>query len=248
MDVLKLLEFLASQGECPPPTTMKKLLISAIAVSSSLFTAQAATSLLTIGDTIVGGQILGGNFEIGSDGFVEGENQWPVNESPNFAIDGLGQKYLNFGETNTGVVVTPGTGQTIATSLQVWAANDAEPRDPSSYAVYGTNVALSGSEYATADFTLISSGALSLPATRNNGGSSPLNPASMTEVIFANAVAYDSYMIVFPTVKNASSANSMQIAELQLVGTEFQIAAVPEPSSTALLGLGGLPLLLRRRR
>jgi len=28
----------------------------------------------------------------------------------------------------------------------------------------------------------------------------------------------------------------------------FQVPAVPEPSSTALLGLGGLALMLRRKR
>jgi hypothetical protein len=51
---------------------------------------------------------------------------------------------------------------------------------------------------------------------------------------------YESYKIVFPTVKDAGLANSMQIADIQLYG-------VPEPATLCLLGLGGLSLLRRRR-
>jgi len=43
----------------------------------------------------------------------------------------------------------------------------------------------------------------------------------------------------------ASSGLSLQVTDN---GTGFTVTAVPEPSSTALLGLGGLALLLRRRK
>jgi len=50
-------------------------------------------------------------------------NAWPNAESPDHAIDGVGQKYLNFAKLNTGIVVTPSLGTahgTIATGLQLW--------------------------------------------------------------------------------------------------------------------------------
>ena len=39
------------------------------------------------------------------------------------------------------------------------------------------------------------------------------------KVHFANATAYRSYRVIFPTVSNAATANSMQIAEVELLGT-----------------------------
>ena len=59
---------------------------------------------------------------------------------------------------------------------------------------------------------------------------------------FPNTAAFDTYKILFPEVKDAGAANSMQIAEVQLYGT-----LVPEPTSLATLSLG-LLLMARRRR
>ena len=58
---------------------------------------------------------------------------------------------------------------------------------------------------------------------------------------FDNDLPYDHYRLVFPTLKNAAAANSMQIAEVELL-------VVPEPSSLALLGLGMLTLVGLRRK
>tara|TARA_B110000908_G_scaffold33785_1_gene40483 strand:- start:3581 stop:4303 length:723 start_codon:yes stop_codon:yes gene_type:complete len=57
--------------------------------------------------------------------------------------------------------------------------------------------------------------------------------------------------MVFRNVSGAnllinSSPENPSVARAPLTG--FQIVAVPEPSSTALLGLGGLALILRRRK
>ena len=210
-----------------------------------------AAPWLTAGDPLIGGQLVSGQFNQGTIGTVAGVNNWPAAESPDHAIDGVGQKYLNFAEFNTGFIVTPslGAGQgTIATGLQLWIANDAEPRDPSSYELYGTNQTITGpGPFALSNFTLISSGALALPSnlpTRQPGGTAALVDTNSQTVNFANSTAYRSYMLVFPTVKTEASANSMQIGEVELHGT-----VVPEPSTIGLLGLSTLGVLsLRRRR
>jgi hypothetical protein len=61
---------------------------------------------------------------------------------------------------------------------------------------------------------------------------------------FENSAAYSSYRLTFPTLKDAAAANSMQIAEVELLGV------VPEPSAMvlALLGLAGLCVNSWRRR
>jgi hypothetical protein len=50
-------------------------------------------------------------------------------------------------------------------------------------------------------------------------------------------------MILFPTIKDEPTVNSMQVAEVQVFGT-----AVPEPTGCALLAVGALVGAVRRRR
>lgn len=218
---------------------MKKHAISLIVLAGSLSLSHAA-AIFVPGDTIVGGRSDGTNFVTGSAGF--GFNQWPSGEVPGFVIDGVGQKYLNFGKEDTGVIVTPSAGSSIATSITLWSANDAPERDPASYSVYGTNSTILGAgPNAVADFTLISSGPLALPLTRNLGGANPLLPENSQTVAFANTNAFTSYMVVFPTLRDSGAANSMQIAEIQL-------NSIPEPSTGLLSLLAATALLGRRRR
>ena len=156
------------------------LSLSALALTCTIAN---AASLFTPGDTIFGGSSDGTSFLVGAVGTDGGntiytDNIWPLNESPDHVIDGVGQKYLNFAELNTGFIVTPTLGAgfgTIATGITLWTANDAEGRDPASYALFGTDTAITGSgPFALSDFTLISSGLLALPTTRQPGGISPL--------------------------------------------------------------------------
>ena len=180
----------------------------------------AAEDLLSPTDTLFGGQVTEDTFRVGFSGGAAGANNWPGAEGPVHALDGVGQKYLNFAEFNTGIVVTPDIGPSVATSLKLWTANDAEERDPASYEIYGTNIDAGNGPLPVADFTLIASGDLALPPSRSTGGASALNDANLQTVEFnENTIVYSSYMIIFPTVKNPSAANSMQIAEIQLDGT-----------------------------
>jgi hypothetical protein len=162
------------------------------------------------------------------------------NETPQKAIDGDNTtKYLNFGRENSGFIVTPSKGATIARTLQIVTGNDSVNRDPASYEIYGTNdpiVDLDNSNGDGETWTLIASGSLALPDARR----------ALSDVYgFDNGTPYTSYKIVFPTVKNSpTTANSMQLSELILGDTP-----VPEPGLAAgALGMGVVGGLVRRRR
>jgi hypothetical protein len=149
----------------------------------------------------------------------------PGNEQVVNAIDNTTSKYLNFGTDGdqaapfvgpVGLVVTPamgasGTG-TIVTGLLVYTANDAVERDPTAYTLEGSNDGTT--------FTQITSGTLALPATRNTGGQ-PISSQTQAhqEVTFANTNPYKTYRLQFTDVKTAATANSVQVGEIELLGT-----------------------------
>ncbi|MBI2947476.1 MAG: immunoglobulin domain-containing protein, partial [Verrucomicrobia bacterium] len=128
-------------------------------------------------------------------------------------------KYLNLDKLNTGFTVTPAGGLTIVTGLKLTSANDAPERDPASYALSGS---LDG-----VGFTPIASGSLR-----------PFTGRGQTdEISFTNTVAYSRYKLIFPTVLNAATANSMQIAEVELIGVSTTFSAsVLSPSGTGWAG------------
>jgi hypothetical protein len=163
---------------------------------------------------------------------------YPENESPQKALDAdAGSKYLNFGKENSGIVVTPAAGKSVVTGLKVTTANDSPERDPVAFAIYGTNDALSqldNQDGTEADWTLIHTGALD-PST-DRGAESPL-------AAFANTDGYTSYKILFTGLRDSATANSMQVAGIQLEGT-----LVPEPGTLGLAGAAALALVGRRRR
>jgi hypothetical protein len=165
----------------------------------------------------------------------------PAAEGVENAINNVGQKYLNFLDLGSGLIVTPvfnaDAGGTLVTGLRLYTANDAPERDPASYVLEG---ALSGA----GPWTLISSGDLALPLGRNLGGNTALDPLTSFNqtLFFENTEGYLSYRLVFPTLRDAAATNSMQIAEVELLGV-----AIPAPGSIALGAIVG-GLALRRRR
>ena len=191
-------------------------------------------------------------FTIGSAGTAANTNNFPAGEPPASAIDGVAAtKYLNFGKTNTGYIFTLTTGTATATGINFTTANDAPERDPASYRLLGSNSAtasiVAGTIYDDSSFTQISAGALSLPAARSTAGGN---------VTFASATAYKTFLLIFPTVGNAATANSMQIAEAMIQTATGNLGnagivgggQIPEPSATVLLSLGVIGLLTKRRR
>jgi hypothetical protein len=159
-----------------------------------------------------------------------------LSEGPQSAIDGTTDwKYLNFGEINSGFIVTPSIGPSTLDSFQITTANDSEERDPTLWMLYGTNdpiTSANNSDASGENWTLICGGSVNLPSERNTLG-------PMVEIC-NQYEPYTSYLMLFTGVKNVEAANSMQIAEIQFYG-------IPEPATIALLGLGGLALLRRRR-
>lgn len=216
---------------------------------------RASAALIDI--TAPGDQVLIVNGQNDGDGAGGPPPTGVPGEQPANIIDNTTNKYLNFLDLGSGVIINPatsriGTGGVVVTGLRLYTANDAEPRDPASYV-------LEGSRTVSGPFTLISAGPLALPSGRNavapNQGATPPNPATLIDpavhfnqtIEFPNLIPYISYRLTFPTLKGAGPgidpglANSMQIAEIELL-------AVPEPGSIALIGIAGLGLLARRRR
>ena len=145
-------------------------------------------------------------FSAGNTALCTGWNSQPHNtEVVSKVIDGdAGTKYLNFGENNCGFWVVPSVGPTIVTSFQLTTANDSDVRDPASWELHGMESNGKWSQLAT--------GTLSLPSARGAVGS---------VVTFSNTKVCRAYRMTFPLVKNATSANSMQVAEAQFFGTIF---------------------------
>ena len=190
-----------------------------------------ADVLLSPEDQIIGGILTDTEFIEGAVSTAGGSNNWPGAEPPEDMIDrsfgGGGAKYLNFFKLDTGVILTPVAGATVVTRMTLWTANDAEPRDPASYELYGTNATIvkggPGTTYAKNDFTLISNGSLELPVekagTETPIGEAPFVTGPLQAVEFANTASYASYRLIFPTVKDASAANSMQVSEVAFEST-----------------------------
>ncbi|MDB4808228.1 PA14 domain-containing protein [Verrucomicrobia bacterium] len=145
---------------------------------------------------------------------VPSSTEHPAGEHAGLAIDNdSSTKYLNFDKLDTGLTITTGGG--VVTGLGLTSANDAPERDPASFV-------LSGSNDGGATFTEIATGDIAAFGER----------FERQEVSFDNSTAYTTYQLVFPTVANADAANSMQIAEIELLGTAAE--AQPEPEAPAL--------------
>ena len=201
-----------------------------------------ADLILSPGDQINGGILADTGFVEGLASKETGGNNWPSAEPAEELSDGSfggdGAKYPNFFKLNTGVIITPAIGTSVVNRMTFWTANDSDPRDPASYQLYGTNkkIVKGGprTTYSTADFSLISEGALELPVERANVatpiGDAPFSTGPLQTVDFANTKTYVTYMLIFPTVKDASSANSMQASEVAFenAGNSSVALAIPE--------------------
>ena len=194
-----------------------RALFFAVAVVGAGSSASHAANLLSPSD-----------FIIAIDRDPPGVNSsFPDTEGPGNVVDqNSGTKYLNFGKLETGFITTP-SAPSVVKSFVLTTANDATERTPASYQLFGTNspiVSTNNSGGSSEPWTLIQSGNLSLPDTFLTAGA----PVDVN-----NNTSYTSYKLIFPTVKNAGTANSMQIADAQLYtatgggGTGIFSAGIP---------------------
>ncbi len=158
------------------------------------------------------------------DAIVATSNNSPGSEGVANAIDNAPTKYLNFDKVNTGFTVTPSVGGTLVTGLTLTSANDATERDPASYTLEGS--------YDGVTFFPISSGTVPAFAAR----------FQKNYIFFPNSRAFASYRLVFPTVANESSANSMQISEVELLGVVSELAQdVTQPGDVLVASSNNSP-------
>ena len=218
--------------------------------------------VLALGVCIAATQSQAATFTIGQVGTTQPENNWPAGEHPGLAIDGvITTKYSNFART------PPQGNQRLQQRLHFhpycWSSNchwdqfrlGQRRRRARSHqlSTLGSNTAVASSVVGTfydlnVGWTQVATGPLTLPAARNTAGGN---------VTFANTTAYNTYLLVFPTVQNPTTANSMQIGEavlqtaagpLPIDGTIGGGRLIPEPTSALFAAIGALGLMIRRRR
>jgi len=170
-------------------------------------------SYTTAASQVLGGWVNGGNFTIGgvAGSFSANTTKWLSSETPDKVVDAnTGSKFLISRNSNAGVILKPTNSSLVFNRLALSTANDASERDPASFILYGSSSNLTGTEgtnIPVSSLTQIASGNVTMLDARNAGP---------TVVQFANTVAYTSYVVVFPAVRNPATAVGMQISEIQL--------------------------------
>ncbi|HTD68705.1 MAG TPA: hypothetical protein VK846_19465, partial [Candidatus Limnocylindria bacterium] len=188
-----------------------------LALAAFTVTAQAQVSVTLSNSPIIGvGAVPGGAAsQISTVGTVANVNNHPEGEPPGKVLDGLtGTKYLNFAKTNIGVIVQS-TGSVLVSSFRLVTANDAPERDPLTISIEGTTASDPTTAAGGATWTQLYSGPSGLAT----------DPGRVTQgpaISFANnSPAFNTYRVLMTTIRNATTANSMQIAEIQLFGIPF---------------------------
>jgi hypothetical protein len=129
----------------------------------------------------------------------------------------IGTKYLNFNKTNVGFTVQL-AAPTIIRELTLTTANDASERDPTTIAIYGSNT----------------QGQLGTLLVNNLATNLSTSRYTASNITFDNATSYTYYTVVFLTLRNSSTANSVQLAEAQfLYDTQYNPAPTYASSITA---------------
>jgi hypothetical protein len=151
---------------------------------------------------------------------VPDDGDWPGAEHPALAIDdNVSTKYLHFkgdfdpdpGTGGSGIKITPLDGPTVVTGLTFTTANDVPGRDPIAFELSGSNDSIDG------PYELIASGDIVDFAQEADW---PRFTKNETPIAFENYTAYSHYQIIFTAIRGpvGGSVNSMQIAEVELIG------------------------------
>jgi hypothetical protein len=151
---------------------------------------------------------------------VPNDGDWPGGEYPALSIDNnVNTKYLHFKgdfdpDPNTGgagIRITPLEGPSNVTGLSFTTANDVPGRDPIAFKLLGSNESIDG------PYKLIAEGDI---VDFNEPNEWPRFTKNETPITFANQMAYKHYELIFTAIRGpvGGSVNSMQIAEIELLG------------------------------
>jgi hypothetical protein len=148
-------------------------------------------------------------------------NNTPVSGGAGNSIDDLPSEYRNFDKLNAGFTVTPSIGESIVVGLTIKSGADAPERDPASYSLSGSHDGVTFVPIAAGDVP-------------------PFSGRSLTQrILFDNSLGYLTYRVIFPTIFDATAADSLQVAEVELLGFAANSGAIPRfrtnPSDTQLL-------------
>ena len=151
------------------------------------------------------------------------ESSFPGSEGPeNLFDESSATKYLNFGRENSGFIVTPSLGPSVAGSFILTTANDADGRDPIEWEIFGTNAEIVTGNNGTGQdepWTSLGSGVLEPPFERFT---------EAPEAFFDNTESYISYKFLVRSVRSLGGAgvDSTQYADFQLFTSDVAPQAI----------------------
>ena len=140
------------------------------------------------------------------DPIVPTSDNSPSGETVEFAIDGNPwTKYLNFNKVNSGFTITLSEASSL-TGLSITSANDVPARDPSKYNLLGS--------HDGEIFEAVSQG--NVPEFSDR--------FQRREIKFGlKTKPYRIYRLIFESVVDPESANSVQVAEVEFLGAEKEV-------------------------
>ncbi len=121
--------------------------------------------------------------------------------APGWQVTQLIQDATSFAAAETRLYTWWTRGTTVS-GIRFTSANDFPERDPVTFVLEGTK-----GHGGSGPWTVLASGSTQLSTTRG---------ATAAKITVSNTLPWDAYRITFPTVRTAGSANSMQIAEVEL--------------------------------
>ncbi len=189
---------------------------------------------------LVNGAAQGQMFDITNPGDpivgVPNDNNWPAAETPPNAINNVINpgKYLCF-ETSfvpnaatggAGFRVTPSGPKVVVKALNFASANDSPERDPVAFRLSGSNDSING------PYTVIATGTIDDFARATTW---PRDTWISAPIPIVNNKIYKHYEVFFTNIRDRAPANSMQIAEVQLLsdGSVGGVAGSPVPADKA---------------
>ena len=185
------------------------------------------------------GRVLPGDVTQPGDALIASSTNSPGSEGVANAIDGQPTKYLNFDTIGvdgvpSGFVVTPAVGKTVLLGLSMQSANDAVERDPLWVRLEGSND--EAPTWEDGNWTTIYENE-EVPSWTETF---PDGDRFQTQTfIFSNKTPYTHYRWTVVQVQG-EAANSMQIAEVELLGTSAPVD-VTLPGDPILASSGNSP-------